>query len=387
MPRIRRGAEVEKNGKWYGRVRYSLPNGKRKDIWMPAQDKTHAAQLVKDKLKELEVTGETEINSDRVTFDYLAKIYREKKLIPAKLIEGRKVAGVKSLAPALCALEALIDGFGKQRIKIITHADIEAYKLKRLETPTARGGQRAIASVNRELERLRAMFRFAVRQGWLMRTPFDMSDSLISKSDEVSRERTLSLEEEKRLLDDCHKQDKNNRERWIHLKPFILTALDTGCRRGELFKLRWKDVDFATSTIIIIAENSKTARPRIVGMTPRLFEELSNLWNKPSTSEDGLVFGLTDNIKNGWKSLCEEAKVYGLRFHDLRHTAITRMVKTKQPTALIMKISGHTQHSTFARYVNPDTEAITGIAEALAKLTSGQQPTRETVSEASEMVN
>lgn len=384
MPRIRRGAEVQKNGKWYGRVRYSLPNGQRKDIWMPAQDKTHAAQLVKEKIRELEITGETEINSDRVTFDHLARVYREKKLIPAKIIEGRKVAGVKSLKPALCALEALIDGFGKQRIKTITHADIEAYKLKRLGTPTKKGGQRAIASVNRELERLRAMFRFAIRQGWLVRTPFDMSDSLISKSDEVRRERTLSLEEEKRLLEACYKQDKNNRQRWIHLKPFIIAALDTGCRRGELFKLRWRDIDFENGTIVIVAENSKTARRRIVGMTPRLFEELSSLWDKPLKTKDDLVFGLTDNIKNGWKSLCEETKVYGFRFHDIRHTAITRMVKTKQPTALIMKISGHTQHSTFARYVNPDTEAMTGIAEALAKLNSEHQPTQQ---EASEMVN
>jgi len=386
MPRIRKGAEVEKNGNWYGRVRYSLPNGKRKDIWMPAQDKTHAAQLVRGKLRELEATGETDINSDRVTFSQLAKSYREKKLIPAKIIEGRKVAGLKSLASALGELAALVDSFGRQRIKTITHSDIEAYKLKRLETQTKRGSQRSIASVNRELERLRAMFRFAHRQGWLLRNPFSMGDSLISKADEVRRERILSHDEELRLLAACHKQDANNRERLVHLKPIIIAALDTACRRGELFKLRWRDINIPTRTITILAENSKTSRPRVVGITPRLNDELTKLWDTSSKNDEELVFGITDSIKNGWRSLCEEAKIEGLRFHDLRHTAITRMVKTQQPASLIMKVSGHTQHSTFARYVNPDNEMITGIALALAESNALQQ-TQSPVSEVTELVN
>jgi hypothetical protein len=59
-------------------------------------------------------------------------------------------------------MQALKRGFGKQRIKTITHADVEHYKLKRIDTPTYRG-ERAIATVNRELELMRAMIRFAKR--------------------------------------------------------------------------------------------------------------------------------------------------------------------------------------------------------------------------------
>jgi len=268
MPRIRKGAEVEKNGKWYGRVRYSLPNGKRKDIWMPAQDKTHAAQLVKDKLRELETTGETDINSDRVTFSQLAEKYKERKLFAAKIINDRKVAGLKSLDSANAELEALKDWFGTQRIKTITHSEVETYKLKRLETKTKHEKQRSIASVNRELERLRAIFNFAIREGWLIRSPFEMGDPLISKADEVKRERVLSFEEEQRLLEACLIEDKQGRQRRLHLLPFLIAALDTACRRGELFKLRWNDVDLENRIITIKAMNSKTARKRTVGITP-----------------------------------------------------------------------------------------------------------------------
>jgi integrase len=349
---------------------------------MPAQDKTHAAKLVKEKLRELETTGETDINSDRITFCRLADCYKERRLFTAKIIHGRKVAGLKSLKTAEAELENLKQWFGTQRIKTITHSDVETYKLKRLETRTKHERERSIASVNRELERLRAMFRFAIRQSWLMRSPFEMGDSLISKADETKRERVLTFDEERRLLNACLTLDKNGRQRRLHLRPFIIAALDTACRRGELFKLQWKDVDLFSGSIVIRAENSKTARPRIVGITPRLHTELTNFQKEQVPSEDSLIFGLSCTIKTAWKSLCVDAKVDGLRFHDLRHTAITRMVKAGQPTALIMKVSGHTQHSTFARYVNPDTQTVLNIAEALNAYNQSQAK-----SEGDEMVN
>lgn len=386
MPRVRQGTTVEKNGKWYGRVRYALPSGKRMDVWMQARDKTHAAKLVQEKINELKVTGEQEVNNDRVTFKQLAEKYRERKIFPARIINGRKVAGLKSVAPVLVALKALVEGFGNRRIKSITHSDIEAYKLHRLETPAYHGGQRQISSVNRELELMRAMFRFAIREGWLMRSPFEMGAPLISKADETRRERILSPDEERRLLAACV-------GRRAHLRPLLIAALDTSARRGELFKLRWREVDLEARTITILAGNSKTARARTIGITPRLHAELCQLRQAPTQDADGLVFGVTDTVKTAWKTLCREARIEGLHFHDLRHTAITRMVQTRQPSALIMKVSGHTQHATFARYVNPDAEAVLRVADALsalnveAGLSDVSSAETQEHTQASEMVN
>lgn len=388
MPRIRRGAEIQKNGKWYGRVRYALPDGKRMDIWMPAKDKTHAHKLVQDKLKELQSTGGSDINTDRVTFAQAAKVYEEKKLFPAKLINGRKVGGLKSVAPALCALNALTEYFGKKRIKSIRHSDIEAYKLHRLDTPTMHGGQRQISSVNRELEMLRAMLRFCVRQGWLVNSPFAMGDALISKADETRRERVITFDEERRLIEAFNKPDLQGRRRRIHLLPLYYAAVDTAARRGELFKLRWKHVDFPSRTITIIAENTKTARTRTVGMTPRLSDALMMLWNESPQELDALVFcyGNTySTFKTAWQSACKDAGIVGLKWHDLRHSAVTRMVQTHQPSSFIQKVSGHTQQVTFARYVNPGVEAITNIAEALGSLTA--EANTEKLPIETEMVN
>lgn len=268
---------------------------------------------------------------------------------------------MKSLLPVLTSLKALVEGFGKRRIKAIRHADVETYKLKRLDTPTIQGKQRSIASANRELELMRAMMRFAIRQGWLTRSPFEMGDSLISKGDETRRERTLSQDEEKRLLAVCT-------GRRAHLRPLLIAAIDTAARRGELFKLCWRDVDFVSRSITIIAENSKTAQARSIGITPRLQEELTQLWEASPKGRDALVFGITSTVKTAFKAALKDAGIEGYRWHDGRHTSITRMVNTKQPSAVIMKVSGHTQRATFARYVNPDNEAITNVADALARL-------------------
>jgi integrase len=207
-----------------------------------------------------------------------------------------------------------------------------------------------------------------------------MGEPLISKADETRRERVLSRDEESRLLDACGDRTITYSRRGKkvtaniksgqrkHLRALIICAVDTGMRRGEMFKLRWRDVDFASRSITVIAENSKTARARVVGMTSRLHEELEKLWLESPQDDGGIVFGITNSIKKAFGSACEEAGIEGLHFHDLRHTAITRMVNTVQPTAIIMKISGHTQHATFARYVNPGADAITNVAEALSAL-------------------
>jgi integrase len=79
-----------------------------------------------------------------------------------------------------------------------------------------------------------------------------------------------------------------------------------------------------------------------------------------------LVFGITNTIKNGWKSACRDAGIENLQFHDLRHTAITRMVGGGLAMSEIMKASGHTQTTTFQRYVNPSVETAKLNAQRLA---------------------
>jgi len=228
-------------------------------------------------------------------------------------------------------LDTLIKYFGARRIRDITHDDIEQFKLLRLNNVTVRGKPRTIASVNRELELMRAVMRFASRHGWIMRSPFESGAPVISKSDERRRERVLTDDEETRLLAACT-------GRRAHLKSLLIAALDTGMRRGELFKLQWSYV--SGGTITVRAMNSKTARPRIVPMTSRVAQELETLRASAPPDSNGLVFGITDTVKKSFAAACKAAGIDGFRLHDCRHTAITRMIAAGIPSSEVMKISG-----------------------------------------------
>jgi integrase len=272
-------------------------------------------------------------------------------------------------------LKTLIENFGGKRVGDITHDDIEQFKLTRLRLPTRRGTQRSIASVNRELELMRAVMRFASRQGYIQRSPFETGAPLISKSDEVRRERVLTHDEESRLLAAC-----TNRR--AHLRPLLVCALDTGMRRGELFKLRWRDVDLYSREMTITAMNSKTARARIVGMTPRVYEALDVLRQYAPADVECLVFGITDTMKKSFAAACHAAGINAFRFHDCRHTAITRWIQAGVASMEVMKLSGHTQMNTFARYINPNTRSVRQASDALAAFnaqSSAQEVSTESI--------
>jgi integrase len=144
-------------------------------------------------------------------------------------------------------------------------------KVKAQSTTTKRGGLRSVASVNRELSLLRTTLHFAVQNGWLIQNPFGKVSGIISISAEVERDHVLSFDEEQRLFAAC-------RDKRSHLKAILICALDTAMRQGEIFKMKWRDVNFEKGEIFIPQTNAKTEDSRIVGMTPRLQKELERLW-------------------------------------------------------------------------------------------------------------
>jgi integrase len=287
-----------------------------------------------------------------MTFAELAQYFAEHYLIPARYIEGRKVAGRRNVEWGIQMTNVLVKHFGNARIREITHGDIERYKSKRLNTATKDGTQRAIASINRELSMLRRILNVAQKEGWIRLNPFGRGDTLISVADEVKRTRILSRDEETRLLAACT-------DRREHLRPIIICALDTGMRRGEIFTLRWQDVDLDERQIRIQAFNTKTMTRRTVSITSRLASELTDLRERHDYKPSDLVFGIGATIKRSFATACKIANITGLHFHDLRHSAATRLAQGGLPITDLARILGHANIQTTYRYVNatPETGA------------------------------
>jgi integrase len=332
--------------------------GKRHDRQRKAENKAHAKELMHALLAELDATDGRTLAHEQKTFNDLADYYAEHYLRPAQYVDGRKVAGMRSLATVQVLLKTLRVYFGNRRLRSLTHGDVRTFRAERFKTPTRTGSQRAIASVNRELALLRRMLNVAQREGWIVRNPFNVGDTLISLADERKRERIITRAEEALLLDACTGKR-------AHLRAIIICALDTGMRQGEILKLRWRDVDFENSIITVAAFNTKTMRERTLSLTSRLARELDRLYEQSPKRRDELVFGITDNVKHGFNSVRCAAGINDLRFHDLRHTAATRLVGLHIPLMEVGRVLGHSQANTTYRYVNANVETARRASSAL----------------------
>lgn len=393
----------DKKSRWFARYTFTDENGKRRNKKKLCPTQAKARKELARLIDDFEKRGDRGARGDRLTFNQLASEYEKTKLIEAEYRNNKKIRGRRSLNSAMAALKVLKEYFGSKRVRYIRHDEVEEFKHERLDTPTQHGGDRQIASVNRELELMRAILRFAVKNDYILKSPFEKGD-LISKADETRRERVLSYDEERRLLDACgertvtykrkaHKRNgskiaakeitaTDTGKRREHLRSLIIAALDTGARRGELRRLLWNDVDFESRELRLRAMTTKTLTARSIGMTQRLYDELQRLWLQSPQKLNQLVFGV-GSVKTSFSAALEAASIDDFRWHDFRHTAITRMVAAGLPSAEVMKRSGHTQAQTFMRYVNPTSESARRSAERLeahnAKASTHLTPASELV--------
>ncbi len=361
MGRLRKGTTISRDGVLYARVQWTDDSGKRKQKEKRATSPSHANTLIKKMLREIDDYGPEYLETERITFAQLADFYEKHCLIPAVYVDGRKVAGRRSLRTPKAAVTTLKIHFGKRRLRAITYGDIARFRSVRIATPTIHNKARSIASVNRELEVLRNMFNVAYREGWILKNPFNSGPPLIQKAHEKKRERILTPDEENRLLQVCT-------GRRTHLKPILICALDCGLRRGELLTLTWADVDLDEGLINLKAYNTKTEQARTVGITPRLDGELRALYQQSTRDPQERVFGVTDTFKKSFASACEDAGITGMRPHDLRHTCATRWVEAGVPLAIVSKLLGHTTQIMTSRYVNTDARTARLAVEALVTL-------------------
>lgn len=374
---------VIKQGSLYARLQYTDEYGKKREKYKKIERKIDARGAAEEMRAEMLRHGSDALQSDRFTFADLADKYTEVRLAPAVYINGVRVSGRRECSSLKSAVKALRQHFGKKPIRLIKASDIENYKNVRIATPVIKlinefkqvynpktkrtktvkvkveqHHARSIASVNRELQQFKAMLNFAIQNDWLITNPFAKCKGIISTALETKRDRVLSYEEEERLLQAC-------RGRRSHLRPILICALDTGMRRGEIFQMKWKDVDLSSRQIFIPQTNTKTQTARTVGITERLKQELVGLWQRSPKNPNFIVFGISADVKNAWRSALAEADIGNFRFHDCRHTATTRMIASGCHHTEVMKITGHSQMVTFLRYLNITPETAQRVADRL----------------------
>ena len=140
-------------GKWIVRLEYfDEIKGKRSFMERHADKRGDAVDLRNKLIDEVKKTHGQIQTGERMTFEELADLCQELFYKPAEIVEGRKVAGVRSSETARLQLATLKKFFGNRLIKSITTESLTDYKLWRLKTKSEKIGKPVkIATVNREL--------------------------------------------------------------------------------------------------------------------------------------------------------------------------------------------------------------------------------------------
>jgi integrase len=131
-------------------------------------------------------------------------------------------------------------------------------------------------------------------------------------------------------------------------------------RRGELLKITWDMVDINKKIITLPAQLTKTNRTRNVPLQPHAIEILQ----KMPRSLNGKIFPIgIKNFERSWNSICRKARITGLRFHDLKREAISRLFEKGLSISEVQLFVGNSL-STLSVYTQHDS---TTVAQKLAK--------------------
>ena len=235
----------------------------------------------------------------------------------------------------------LVPVWGEHLLQRITGKDIEAYKVRRLEQVTA-------STVNRELALISNMFRKAVEWGYIKEAPVAHMKKIKTG---VRHFRYLTCEEIDKLLDAC-RQSPNPQ-----LYVFVVTALNTGMRLGELTALEWKDVDFKRGTLRVDNKedhHTKNYEPRTIPMNDQLIEVLSK---HPRRLDSPYVFARKGGekfrkMRTSFENAVKRAGIPHVRFHDLRHTFASHLVMGGVDIRTVQELLGHKDIRVTMRYAH-----------------------------------
>lgn len=233
---------------------------------------------------------------------------------------------------ALPVAKALLAFFSHHKVSQVTTAELNRYRAKR----KAKG--KAVATVNREM----AFLRRAFNQGKETTPPKVLTAPKFPMEKENNvRQGFLSVEAYGALL--AAMDDE--------IKGLLVVGYHLGCRRSELQRLRWANVDLADGFIRLVdTKNGDTREAPIYG---DMVETLATLRAKTPRSCPWVFNRGGKRIKDfrhGWEAACEAVGMPNLLFHDLRRSAVRNMIFAGVPERLAMEISGHKTRAVFDRY-------------------------------------
>ena len=301
------------------------------------------------------------------TFNDLVKDY-------LKWAERQRAFGQKELV-----VNQLKERFGPMSLRRFDTRLIETYQSERLQ-----GGKKKLktdeivankpATINRHLATLKHMFTKAVEWDMVEEETLKRVRRVKMLEENNRRLRYLSNEECKALVDAC----------CDHLKPIVITALNTGMRKGEILSLKWDNVDLHHGFILL--DYTKNGERREIPINATLKATLEDLYKgsekRPRRIDIPFVFYDDKTktrfvrIQRAFTGACRRAKIKDFRFHDLRHTFASQLIMAGIDITTVKELLGHKTLTMTLRYAHlapaHKVKAVNVLDQTLTALSTSQ---------------
>jgi len=203
------------------------------------------------------------------------------------------------------------------------------------------------ATINREITIMKQLFGWLVKNSAISQNP---AQDLKYEKLGTLRTRWLTVEEELHLIGVSP----------LWLQQIIILATSTGLRRGELLNLTWDYVDLDQR--ILTVARSKNGEPRVVPLTKRAIEVLSELYLISHMEYVFICQDLRpispDTLEYYFRLAVKQAELKEVRFHTLRHTFATRLVQGSADIYAVQRLLGHKNPAMTHRYSHHSVESL-----------------------------
>ena len=226
----------------------------------------------------------------------------------------------------------------KNKLSYLTKKHFENYRDERLKEVKS-------GTVHAEIMLLKRVYKIAIEQ-WgygIIKNPLS---SIILPPPHTPRKRRLTQREQI----DVYFAAKSQRNNYIC--SVIEFAIETGMRRSEILKLKWHDINLETGFASLY--DTKNGEDRKVPLTKRCIEVLNQL---PRSHEHVFPISATC-LHQAWQRAVRKAGVRDLRFHDLRHEAVSRFFEMGMSVPEVALISGHKDLTQLFRYTHLNPENV-----------------------------
>jgi integrase len=239
----------------------------------------------------------------------------------------------------------LIAFFRSKKLQDIRRADIEAFKLHRMQ-------QCSNAGTNRDLACLRVMLSWAMGQGYIQANLFKGVKMLPEGPGNM---RIVSHEEERMYLSDA---DPLTRD-------IATLIVETGMRPNEVYRMRSENVHLEERFVFIPEGKTKTAR-RNVPLSEKAAEVIARRLKAGHLFPHRVDPAKPMVYSHGHEQVCKRLG-FTFRLYDFRHTFGSRMAMAGVDLMTLRELMGHASITTTQRYCHPTPEHKREAVEKLKR--------------------